>query len=144
MHLEIFQKWLIFYEIDNQIVKFPFPLETVKKLRAKFFISLITILFIGFSIHANGTGEKTTKPPQDSPESQTENYSGESSNEVVDDDFVTNTVEDDEEIQPTESTEPQKESESTINNISKYNFIFYFIYKYKYENRTDLEELDEF
>lgn len=44
-----------------------------------------------------------------------------------------------EEEQITSSPNPEGYSES-INNLSKYNFLFYFIYKYKYENRGTAEE----
>ena len=37
--------------------------------------------------------------------------------------------------------EPPIDSDSSINSISRYNFIFYFIYKYKYENRTGVDEI---
>ena len=43
-----------------------------------------------------------------------------------------------EEIPRQETTE-----EKSMTNLSKYNYLFYFIYKYKYENRTEAGEISE-
>ena len=47
----------------------------------------------------------------------------------------------DEQLQPEIIEEPVEEiyDEPAMNGLSKYNFIFYFIYKYKYENRMTME-----
>ncbi|MFY0685938.1 MAG: hypothetical protein JXQ90_02175 [Cyclobacteriaceae bacterium] len=42
-----------------------------------------------------------------------------------------------------QSTEEPSSSDTVYSSISKYNYIFYFIYKYKYENRFGSYELDE-
>jgi hypothetical protein len=41
------------------------------------------------------------------------------------------------------SAEPIIKPDSTISSISKYNYLFYFIYKYKFENRFRLDQIEK-
>ncbi|XOV92391.1 MAG: hypothetical protein ACFHWX_19580 [Bacteroidota bacterium] len=42
----------------------------------------------------------------------------------------------------TNSVEIQ-ENKETDNNVSKFNYLFYFIYKYKYQDKTLIDQIEE-
>ena len=75
----------------------------------------------------NGDETVATSESKDDPEKQSETEE-QVSVEPIKDEF-------------TEAMESSIPSDSSINSISRYNFIFYFIYKYKYENRTGVDEI---
>ncbi len=99
----------------------------------KFLILILSIFFTASVALANDVNEDDVNE-SDALESSTIDPG--SSNEVISDSFV-ESIPNADQLEDESSVEP----DSSINTFSKYNFLFYFIYKYKYDG--SVEEYEE-
>ncbi len=99
--------------------------EKILKQQLKIVSTLILLLTINISF-ASETENKPSKA-QDQEQTLQTGQKGEIQEQQLEDNTKTYEVETEEPIEPIESDSVEDDS------VSKYNFIFYFLYKFKYE-----------
>lgn len=121
------------YEFLNLILNFPFHLKLNQRVLKNISIILL-LLCVSFTYTATasgGGGEKEKKPLQDQQDPNRQQsllpkLDGEPENGGIEEEETT----DEEDLEE----EFVAEGDSTQSSFRKFNFIFYFLYKFKYEN----------